>query len=292
MKITNKLRLPEPIVQACVKDYKPTSGRYGVTSLLKGTTQVTLERRYNDEIVQDASQMIWALFGQGVHAVLEKADIAGTLKEHRMECATEGGTVSGICDLYNERTGTVTDYKTTTVWKVIKGDWTDYRKQLLHYAWMLEEHGYPCRSGEIVAILKDHSKTKAKVDRDYPPYPIHVQRFKFSENELKEAKAEAISKLKELREAETVADDDLPPCLPEERWNDGDKFAVMSKGKKRALRVLSSEEEAKQWMESTGKGSFIEERPGADKRCEEYCSVSQYCPYWRRKSEKADNRQA
>ena len=41
------------------------------------------------------------------------------------------------------------------------------------------------------------------------------------------------------------------------RFNDGDKFAVMKKGKKRALKVCDSEFEAEVWMQANG-GDYIE----------------------------------
>lgn len=42
-----------------------------------------------------------------------------------------GYKLSGIFDLYNDATGTVTDYKTASVQKVLKNDWDEYRKQTL-----------------------------------------------------------------------------------------------------------------------------------------------------------------
>ena len=47
-------------------------------------------------------------------------------------------------------------------------------------------------------------------------------------------------------------DDELPICTPEERFNNGDKFAVMAKGHKRALRVLDNQ------RTQDGKNSTVE----------------------------------
>ena len=54
----------------------------------------------------------------------------------------------------------------------------------------------------------------------------------------------------------------------------------MKKGRKTALRVLNSQEEAEEWMAANG-GDHIEVRPGEDKKCKDYCSVCEFCNYYR-----------
>jgi hypothetical protein len=56
----------------------------------------------------------------------------------------------------------------------------------------------------------------------------------------------------------------------------------MKKGRKTALRVLETEDEAKQWQEENG-GDFIEFRKGEDKKCDNYCLCCQKCDYWLKK---------
>ena len=60
MKITNKLNLPQPFVDAVTREYQYKDKQYSVTSLLKGTCQTLLERRHADEIEQDVSDMVLA----------------------------------------------------------------------------------------------------------------------------------------------------------------------------------------------------------------------------------------
>ncbi len=62
MKITNKMNLPKPLVDAVTREYTYKPKQYSVTALLKGACQNVLERRYADYIEQDVSDMIWALF--------------------------------------------------------------------------------------------------------------------------------------------------------------------------------------------------------------------------------------
>lgn len=288
MRITNKMELPEPIVQACTEHYRPTKNRYGVTSLLKGATQVVLQRRHHDEIENDASSMVWSLFGKAVHEILEKAETPGVMKEMRVELLLDGSTISGVIDLYNPETGKITDYKTASVWKVIHNDFQDYENQVGLYGWLLTELGYKAEAGEIVSFLKDHSKLKAKIDKTYPQFPVHRKEFPITAETNAKYKAMAEEKLREIKTQEHMPDYCLPGCTPEERWNTGDKWAVMKKGAKRALKLFDAKEAAEAYLKT--RGDFIEARPGEDKRCEEYCSVAQWCPLWRSKHE-ADHRQ-
>lgn len=114
MIITNKLNLPEPIVAAVMREHTYKPKQYSVTVLLKGPGQVILERRHDNEIEQDVSEMIWAIFGTAVHNVLEQAqETKNQLKENKLVIELANGyKLSGIFDLYDDKTGTVTDYKT------------------------------------------------------------------------------------------------------------------------------------------------------------------------------------
>ena len=290
MRVTNKFNLPDPIVQAVQKNYKPTPNRYGVTSLLKGSTQTVLERRFNDDITVDASENIWAIFGTAVHKILEQADSENMLKEYRIEvpAGDDVSTISGVVDLYDLNTDTVIDYKTGSVWKVITNDWEDYRKQIALYAWMLNQKGYPCKRGQIVLFMKDHSKAKAKRERDYPELPVYVKNFVFTSEELQQAHREALERILEIRCLMDTPTDLLPPCDPESRWYTGTKYAVMDGNKKKALRVLDSAEEAEEWMKEHNKGTRVDVRPGEDKRCQDYCNVADFCPFWRAVHDQAD----
>ena len=78
---------------------------------------------------------------------------------------------------------------------------------------------------------------------------------------------------------EALSDSELPLCTPEERFNSGDKYAVMKKGRKTAMRVLDSLEDAEAWKHASG-GEYIDVRKGEDKKCIDYCSVCKFCDYW------------
>ncbi len=281
MIITNKLGLPKPLVDMAQSDYKYEPNEYRVTSLLKGIRETILERRYHDKIERDVSDMIWLLFGTAVHSVLEKHQEGDNeIKEARLKIPIGVYILSGQFDLYNAETKTITDYKTCSVQKVIRGEYEDWRKQLLIYSYMLQSIRFPVEKAEIIALMKDHSKFQAKIKADYPKQPVRKITFTFTEKDFAEIESWLHQRFEEIAIAEKLPDDELPLCTPEERYNSGDKFAVMRKGRKTALRVLDSYEKAEKWMEYNG-GDYIEVRKGEDKKCQDYCSVCEFCNYYK-----------
>lgn len=75
MKITNKYNLPEPIYKACQMDTHRTHGDISVTTLIDAPQIRYLKRKHNDVLEQDVSEMLWALQGTAMHAILERANI-------------------------------------------------------------------------------------------------------------------------------------------------------------------------------------------------------------------------
>ena len=282
MKINNKLNLPQPFVDAVTKEYEYKEKQYSVTTILKDVREILLTRRHHNEIEQDVADMIWLILGTATHSILENSQEADTefKEEHFVEEVQNGYKLSGQADLYNAEEKMVTDYKTCSVWKVIYDDWEDYKKQLLMYAWVFKKMGFEVEKGQIVAIIKDHSKTKAKVDSSYPQYPVYKKVFNFSEQEFKEIEEFIKDKFTQIEKYEKTADDQLPLCTEESRWNDGDKYAVKKKGNKRALRVYDTLEEAEAHLKQDD-SLELEIRKGEDKKCLEYCSCCEFCSYWK-----------
>ena len=287
MRLTNRLGLPQPIVDAATRDHEYTPKRYSVTQMLKGPREAILARRHSDEIEGDVADMAWTIFGSSMHLLLEQSQESATqLKENYITVDMPNGYVlSGIFDLYDDATGTVTDYKSATVWKVIYGEWDDYREQLLSYVWMLRQIGFDARRGEIVAILKDHSKAKARTERDYPDHPFYVIGWDFSDEELAEFGERIAAKFREIERCERLADDDLPLCTPEQRWAKPDQWAVMKQGNKKSSKNFDNEPDAVRYaaklQEDSGRKCHVEHRPGKDQKCLEYCDCRPFCNYGR-----------
>lgn len=281
MNITNKQNLPAPFVRMAESDYQYTPKRYSATELLKPVREILLKRRYNNELEQDCSDMVWLLFGQAVHHILEQNGTGECeFAEEKLTYTLENGyTVSGIIDFYDMASGEVVDYKSASVWKIIHGDYDDWEKQGLIYAWLLRKNNLPVKSVKFYGILKDHSKRDAKYKADYPKLPVVPVEFTVNEEKLEEIDKFLRDKIDELIRYEDAPDNELPLCPPEHRWNDGDKYAVMKKGRKTALRVLDSIEEAEKYKAENG-GDSIETRPGTDKRCIDYCLCCEKCSHW------------
>lgn len=291
MIITNHYNLPQSFVQLAQRERQHRPGRYSVTELLKGVREAILLRRHSDEITVDVADMVWMLFGQAAHYMLERQPEADSeLAEERLEVPVvdpefgrELGTLTGAFDLYDAATHTVTDYKTTSVWKIIYSDFDDWRQQLLCYAWLLRRTGFEVTSGRVVAFLRDHSKREAERKPDYPNLPVYQATWHFSNDELQEIDGWITGRVCDLSANERFQEDNtLPLCTPEERWNSGDTYAVMVPGRKRAQRVLDSEQAAVEWAQDNVKGGSYEiiRRPGEDTKCRFYCLAQEFCSYY------------
>lgn len=281
MIITNNSNLPLPFVRMAQKEYEYKPKRYSITTLLKSTREILLLRRHDNEIEQDCSNMVWALFGQLAHKVLEEHATADSeFAEQKLQVVLPNGyEISGIIDLYDKTTQQVVDWKTASVWKVVFGDYEDWRNQGLGYAWLLWKNGLPCKRITFYAILKDWSVGESKRKADYPKQAIHEYSFEVTEEMLLEFEKWLLAKVEEIIVCEQLSDGDLPMCSEKDRWNKGNKYAVMKKGRKTALRVLDDEETAKKWLADNG-GDFIEERKGENTKCENYCLACKFCPFW------------
>lgn len=289
--LTNNLGLPKPFVDAAKSDYAYRPKRYSVTSLLKGTREIVLQRRHQHEVSEDVADRVWAIFGSAVHRILQDADADdGQMQECKLEAKLEDGyTLSGIFDLYDENARMVTDYKTASVWKVKLGDYNDWRKQLLMYAWLLRENGYNCEKGQVVALLRDHSQAKARIG-EHPPHPVVQIQWDFSDEDIREIGEWIAAKFKEIEVAEDMPDGLIPLCTPEERWHRGEAWAVMKRGRSKAVKLHKvadyrtaddARSAADMHADSLGTGYYVEHRLGTDAKCEAYCAAREFCPHYK-----------
>jgi len=76
---------------------------------------------------------------------------------------------------------------------------------------------------------------------------------------------------------------ELPLCSDEEQWAKPTVYAVMKEGRKSALKLCSSEEEARTLLDE--KGTYLQVRPGEKTRCESYCQVRDFCEQYQREKE-------
>ena len=281
MSLTNHLNLPEQIVNAVKKDDYNNNGTYSATTLLKDPKEIILFNRHKDEITEDVSEHVYSLLGTSVHYILEKAEEGeNQFKEERLYYKFGDDTISGKFDFYDMEEEMLGDYKVTTVYKYLLGDNEHYRFQLLTYAYLLRKNGFPCKGGRIYQIFRDWQRSKAKFDKSYPQKPVNVITFRFYDKDFTYIENEIQQRLANIHKYEDFADDEIPICSKENRWATDDKFAVMKKGRKSAMRVLNSKEEAEEWMKNNG-GEFIQERPAESRKCVDYCSCCEFCNFWR-----------
>ena len=283
MLITNKYNLPEAFVKAIQNSRHNADGCLSATTLLKGTKEIILENRHFDEITVDASEEVWSVFGTATHLVLEHQEDEA-FKEESFSVDVLDYKVTGKVDRYDMKHETIEDWKTASVWKVIFHDFEDWKKQGLIYTWLLRQSGLNVRHIRFIALLKDHSKSEAKKKADYPQAPVYVYEFDPTEEDMTEIEAYIKGKVFEVSKSSDLEDDSIPECTPEQRWATPAKWAVMKEGRKTAVKVCDSEEEAKAFIEDLEKDKdkhTIEVRPGIDKKCEDYCPCCKFCSYYK-----------
>lgn len=281
MRITNNANLPEVFVEAVRRRERPPGyvrppNTYSVTDLLNPPRQVVLKRRFADQLVQDASEMVWAAFGAGVHKMLE--DVTGQdnwLRETNVETSIKatGGmltdaTLRGRIDYYEKDAQALWDFKTASTWAKKFGSLDGYKDQLELYAYLLGlEH--PVKTCNILLLYKDwkHGETR---DPSYPQQAVEVVTW--------EPTGQLSPTIQERIAAIQAAENELPECTDDETWARGECWAVYKGTNKKASRLLDSEEQARKWIgQQSGSGWNIVHRPPVYTRCERYCSVAQFC---------------
>jgi len=327
--ITNRFNLPDTIYQAIKNDFHNTAGDISVSQLIDAPQIRVLKKLHRDEIQEDVSEKVAALFGSGIHAILEQANHSNRVQksfddiknyfinkkneakstvelsyanenikiidslidaefpdkpedkymfERTLHITVDDMVISGTFDLFEKSTGKLQDYKTCSTWAYIypesKLSWV---RQTNIYAYLLREHGYEVNEISVVAIFKDFSKSKIVQNKDYPKQPVIEMPIELYPHEKVGAYIKERVRLHKQAELGNVIE-----CTGAERWAKADMWAVMAKGAKRALpnSLCQSEIAAKKFLkmnEENYEGLYIDYRPGENKRCDEYCSVAQFC---------------
>lgn len=269
--LTNVHGLPEALVKAVQNDpYSNGGADISVTALIDAPQRRALLRTHGSEVTTDVSERIWALLGQAVHHILERAG-TDTLVEQRLFAEVEGWTLSGQFDRLHLASQTLSDYKVTTTFKA-KGDpsWT---RQLNILRWLAHANGLRAEQLEIVAIFRDWRATEAERNPEYPQAPVQV--IPVDVWPLEQTLAYIRERVRLHQQTRTAVDPAaFPPCTDDERWYSGDSWAIVKPGGKRALRVLTEQ------PTDIPDGYVVEHRPGRYRRCESYCEVAPFCPQW------------
>jgi len=290
MKLTNKMNLPLAIKRAVENDpYDPSGSDISTTRLIAPPLIRHLEVKHKDEIEEDVADRIWALLGSSVHHVIERAKIENDLAEIRLfykdDDITNGWTLSGQFDYITSK-GDLIDFKTTSAWSALdalqngKDEW----EEQLNILYFLAKHNpdkvnIKINKLYIIAILRDWSKLQASKSDNYPQAQVVQIPIRLWSNEEQE---HFIRERIRLHQQADIKEPDI--CSPKERWRKEDSFAVMKDGRKSALRVLPTLNDAKEYLKEKnmqeGKDCLIVHRAGKDVRCADYCRVNKWCKHF------------
>jgi len=281
MRFKDSCNLPKPILRAIEymeKSHNPPSD-ISCTQLIDAPLRSWLKNKYNDYIVEEASDRLWALYGSLAHLVVEKfGKSSGEHAEKTVIADIFGWKVSATLDYVLEGEKLI-DYKFTSVWSTAEGVKPEWEAQLNVGLYLsrncndekMREIGKNIHKLEICALFRDWSP------RNSDEFPNKIQPLAVSVWSNEKAKAYVEGRVK-LHQAASNTDVIPPICSDQERWMSD--FAIMSKKKKNAMKAkIKTREEAEQLLTELG-GDYI--REAKPKRCADYCSYGKqgFCPYW------------
>ena len=283
MKLTNNFNIPATFINVLERPtYNKGKAHLSATQLLNSPKIVALTRKFEDEIEQDASDMVWSVVGSAIHNFLEQGKDENHIVEQRIHVEHDGWHVTGAVDLQEitPQGINVKDYKFTSVWAAMN-EKPEWENQLNIYAWLVEKvKQVPVQSVTIVAMLRDWNR-RDREKEGYPKAPILEIPMKLWTMKEREAYVTKRISLHSACEFAMETEGDLPNCTPEEMWEKPTVWAVKKKGNVRAKALYESEALATAALEQYGKDFEIEIREGERTRCANFCPVSQYCQQYR-----------
>jgi len=291
MKLTNKFGIPETFINVLRRPtYSKGAAHLSVTQLINSPKIVALTKKFEDELEQDVSDMVWSIFGSAIHGVLEHGKDHNHIVEERLHAMLDGWKISGAVDLQvvNELGGiSIRDYKTTSAWAVMN-EKIEWEQQLNIYAWLVDtvKEDFHVTDLGIVAIIRDWSRREAARNPDYPQAPVKEIPIKIWPYQDREAFIKERISHHSACEFAMETDESLPDCTPEEMWEKPTTYALKKKGGVRAIKVYETQEEAEKAFDP--KVHEIEVRLGSRTRCESFCPVNTYCQQWRDYQEKKE----
>lgn len=275
------------------KSYTSMGSDYSVTSLIRSPRQVHLQKRHakffdgQPITSEEIESKLQSFMGEGLHRQFEfflrlfinRNQGSGYTLESRIWDRICDRKISGKFDcLLN---GALYDFKSTSVWKHIMGDHTEWEQQLNLYNYLLHTCKQEVKIMFIIAWFTDYDKKKIW-DEGYPD--CRVQQYHIDKIWPRSQQEEYLHHRIELMKAnEDRPDDELDPCTPEEMWEKPTVYAVLRPGAARAVRAkgMDTEEIAKNYIANSkakDKDTFtIECRPGDRTKCANWCKYNRFC---------------
>jgi hypothetical protein len=275
------------------RSYSNWGSDYSVTGLIRPPRELQLVKRHQKEI--DAQPFthekivnsLKSFKGTAIHNHFEymlrrhinKNRDGDYLIEQRVWDRVYGRKISGKIDAWYNKV--LYDWKTTSVWKRIFGDWTDFEKQLNLYAYLLGVCNVEVQRLVIIAWFLDWDKNKLWSDPEYPKNEIEQMEVPLWDTD--EQGQFLYERIEAMKKNEALPDDELEFCSEKETWAKPMVYAVMRPGQKRAVAAkgLTTKEKAEQYIKDStaeDKDTFtVECRPGARTKCEEFCQAAPFC---------------
>ncbi len=194
--------------------------------------------------------------------------------EQRHEKEIDDYIISGKYDLIVD--GTVSDYKSTSVWSYIfDSNALKYTQQASIYKWLAPDR-ITDNNVHIQYIFTDWSAAQAMRDSSYPQTRVLTKEYPIWSTE--QTKFFISEKIKLLKQYKDSPQEDLPECNKEELWESETKYKYYKNPAKmaRATKNFDTLNEANVRLASDGGVGTVVTVPGEVKACR-YCEVSDVC---------------
>ena len=193
----------------------------------------------------------------------------------------DGTVVYGSGDLYVKSEKKLYDFKFCSVYDwILPENKKKWEAELNVFAFLLRMNGFPVDEIEATMLFKDYSRTKAQVEKIYPPASSISVKIRLAN--LDEMSAYMSARVKAHRQGE---EGNIPECSGGEKWSKATTYALMQPGGARSLGNHTNKAEAyKDFEKKKGRypGLYVETRLGENVRCAKWCPVRDVCPQRKR----------
>jgi hypothetical protein len=309
-KYTNKNNVSLPLAVWLMHDdydYDSRTNVISATSLLKPTRALVLKMQHSEVDKEvDITDLVPSRMGSAIHAIAEQAwtdrgnvskamSALGTSKlgeitiinpdkpvkeneipvyvEQRHETEVGDYIISGKYDLVID--GTLSDYKSTSVWTYIfDSNALKYTQQGSIYKWLAPDR-ITDNKIDIQFIFTDWSGSNAARDSKYPQSRVLTKSYPLWSTDQTDKFIK--DKLTDIKGLLDKPQEDLPECTSEELWESQTKYKYFKNpNAQRATKVFDNMQEADQRLSDDGMVGIVKTIRGEVKACR-YCEVSGIC---------------
>jgi hypothetical protein len=309
-KYTNKDNISLPLAVWLMHDdydYDSRTNVISATSLLKPTRALVLKTQHSElDKEVDIMSLVPSRMGSAIHAIAEQAwtdrgnvskamSALGTSKlgeitiinpdkpvkeneipvyvEQRHETEVGDYIISGKYDLVID--GTLSDYKSTSVWTYIfDSNALKYTQQGSIYKWLAPDR-ITDNKIDIQFIFTDWSGSNAARDSKYPQSRVLTKSYPLWSTDQTDKFIK--DKLTDIKGLLDKPQEDLPECTSEELWESQTKYKYFKNpNAQRATKVFDNMQEADQRLSDDGMVGIVKTIRGEVKACR-YCEVSGIC---------------